>query len=272
MAKKTAQTKAAASKPRKASAAKPKAAKLKAASPARSSGSTSPSNLVALPIVRAAISAFDGASAGVGKRNADVSRANARVLREEYIRLSRLPKDQLLERYRPTGAMLDVAKHADATIKRLLPAAGDGVWAREAAGRINALALLKGGLTTISAPSILEVKFKPFSTAPGELTNLECKARFGASLPVLKAAVEASKGPEEIEANYNAYAAAVKEWNRLNAQEIEGAAAYQPGLENLTQATKDLEAAKKTLERIKATADAISTVVSLIMTLAPFLI
>ena len=239
--------------------AKAAAARARAATP-----STPVTNIVALPIVRNAVSAFEGAADLLGGQRGDDARKKAQAMRGEYRRLSLLPPERLLEHYQ-VPRTLKLASLTEAAVKSLLPKAGDQVWAREAAGRLAALSLLRGEPAAIKAP----LGSFNFVYATTDMTeNREAKARIGAYVEVARDTMLNGHTVEARTAAQRSYMTWLGEWNRLNAAEIEASAAYRPGVEDLQEATKDLEDTRGYLQAIKVGSEILETVLRVIALVA----
>jgi hypothetical protein len=226
-----------------------------------------PPNIVAMPIIRNAISAFEGAAEILPATAAEGAKKKASAMRREFLRLAALPSDRLLEAYKPP-ARLNLGGNTVRTVSALLPEAGEKQWAREATGRIAALSFLTGSPVSIKTPpGGVQFNAKEDEAA----SNREAKARAGAYLQSASEAMLTATKPDAARAAADSYRDWVAEWNRLNAAEIEGAKDYLPALENIQKAAEDLEEVRQHLQEIKAAAELIEAVLRLIALVAPFI-
>lgn len=228
-----------------------------------------PTNIVALPIVRGAISAFEGAAEELEGAAAKRARTSAASLRKEYLRLSMLPADRLLDPYSAPARIGAIGTHAEAAIAGILPAAGSGAWAREAVGRISALSLLDGDLSGFGGEGLRTVSFQD-PPPPERTTNKEARAQMEAAMRAAKTAIEGARTEEELSTFEDAYNALFDEVNRMNAEKLKGELAYAPQIPNLEEANKKLEATRDFLKKIKAGGEAVKSVARVVTVLAAF--
>jgi hypothetical protein len=254
-----------------AKSAEPAAKPLRAAHRAskRAPAAAAPPNIVALPIVRNAISAFESAATLLqGNESKNVLR-KAGDMRQEYLRLSLLPPERLLEPYNPPRS-LKLSSQTASTVKMLLPEAGERIWAREAAGRVAALSFLTGAIASVKAPA-KNFSFRALAESE-KPSNLEVKNRVGAYVQVAYDTMMNADDDGVRRRARDSYGFWLGEWNRLNAAETDAAAEYSPApTAEMKKINADLKATREHLQKIKATAEAIETVARVIAIVAPFL-